>query len=281
MLDFLKKNRKTILVTLIFLIVLVNVCVIMISYISDYLKQGADEIVGIKEVDKVSFCVDKDFFEDVPAFTFDSVSTAFENKFNYYLADTYETKDELPVCTPSDELKTVIGIEGKVADHTYYDLLNYTLLNDGKSTSYPIMLCEDFINHCIGMSVTPVVFPHGFDSLKPFENILKAYEHSDLIVVMSDDFELLRNVSEKYPEIRLWYMVDEAVDEVIDNMNLLPNAQIIFNGKNRKNNDETVEKIKEREISFGCYNVNKRSLLKRYVSLGASEIITSKFIKSR
>ncbi|MBQ7654175.1 MAG: hypothetical protein IJS17_03805 [Clostridia bacterium] len=281
MFEFFKKYRKTILATLIFLILLVNVCVIMVSYISDYLKQSATEIVGSVEVDKVSFCTDKDYFKDVPAYTYDSISLAFENSFEYYLADAYVTSDGMLVCSASDDLKDVIGIDGKLGEHTYYDLLNYTILHKGKPTSYPIMPCEDFAGYCVDLSLTPVIYPHGFSSLEPIENILKTYEHGDYIVIMSDDFGLLRNISEKYPEIRLWYMVDEAVDEVIDNMNLLPDAQILFNGKNRKNNDETVERIKERGVSFGCYNVNKRSALKRYISLGASEIITSRFVKSR
>lgn len=280
MFNLIKQKRRTILVVIITLIAIVNVAVVVISYGVERSRQSALEIVGKKAVDKVSFFVDKDYFDDMPAFTYESIDAASGGKFSGFLLDIYKTADKKIVCASDENLKNIVGIDGKIGDLKYYDLLNYNLVFDNEVTSYPIMMCEDLTRHCIEMALTPIIFPHGIDSTRDIENILKSYEYSDSIILMSDSFDLIHEAYSKYPQIKLWYLVDEATDEEIEKLNLLPNAEIIFNAQNKKNNEDVVEKINAKEISFGCCNVNKRSLLKKYVAIGASEIITSRFVKS-
>ena len=279
MASFLKENRKMVLSVLISLILLVNVCVYLSSKVSDYLHQSATDIVGAQAVDAVSFCVDKNYFKDSPPFILDSIDTASENMFDSFVLDTYLTKDGKTVCVPQENLKSIIGEKGTVGSFTYYDLLQHDLLFKGKKTGSPILLCEDMIFHCTEISVTPVVYPHNIDSAHQIEFILKSYEHSGMIIVMSDDFSLICEIAEKYPLISLWYKVDEVTDEIIESMNVVKKVEIIFNSKNSKNDEETVEKLKQAEIPFGCYDLNSRKALKKYISLGVSDIITSKFVK--
>lgn len=281
MLNFLKQNRKTILIVIITLIAVANVSVILVSFVVDHFRQSAQDIVGKAAVDKVSFCVEKDYFKDIPPFSYEGVETAVENNFFAFLLDVYSTKDNQIVCSPDENLEKIIGIDGKIKDHTYYDLLNYNLVCNGRETSEPIFLCDDIIRHCTEIALTPVIFPHETNSIKTIENILKAYEYSDSMILMSDDFDYLYKVLQKYPTIELWYKAEKVTDEVIENFNLMPNVHIIFDAENKKNDSDIIDKLKKKNIAFGCYNVNKRSVLKKYISLGASNIITSKFVKSR
>lgn len=277
----LKITGKTVLIFLISLIVIVNVCVVIVSNAVKYFNQSAEEIVGKQSVDKVSFCVEKDYFKDEPAFILDNVNVAAEKKFSLFLIDVYKTKDNKAVCVPSENTEEFLGIDGKIGDYTYFDLLNYTYIHKNKQTSDAVMLCDDFVLRCVEMSIVPVIFPHGFESIEPIEDILKKYEYSDLIAVMSDNISIVSEMTEKYPSVRLWYKVNEATDEIVDSLNVFTKAQIIFNAENKKNNAETVEKIKAKNVKVGCYNVNSRSLLKKYVSLGVDDVVTSKYVKTK
>ncbi|MBQ7580206.1 MAG: hypothetical protein IJU39_02740 [Clostridia bacterium] len=277
----IKEKRKTVLCVLICAIIAVNVCVVLATKASWFLHRSAEEILGKDVVDSVSFCVDGDFFKDSPVYIPENIVKASEDKFSYFLLEAYRTSDGEVVCVPEENLENVIGIEGNVGDHTYFDLLKYNLVYKKEPTSTPIMLCRNLVEQCVSSSLIPVIEPNGFDSYEQMDDILKAYEFSDLIVVMTDDFDMICKLNEKYPSIKLWYKVNEATDEIIENMAVVENVDIVFNAQNRKNNSETIEKIKAQGLTCGCFDVNKNSLLKKYASLGVSEMITSRYVKTK
>ena len=278
--EFFIKKRKVILISLICLIVIINLLFVLISNVRLYLSESAADIVGKNEIDAISFCAEKDFFRKSPPYTSDGIQEAVENGFNAIIIDVYKTKDGKIVCAEDDTLENITKAEGEIKNFTYFQLLNYNLLFDKQESEYSFVLAESFIASCIDSGLKPVVFPHGITSAKEIEPIIKIYENTDLIVVMSDDFGLLRDMYSSFPSIKLWYKTDEVTDDNIEKLNLLPTAQIIFNAKNKKNDDEIIAKFKDEELPFGCYGTDSRKALKKYVSFGASDIVTSKFAKN-
>ena len=278
MLEVLKNNRKRILIVLIcFLLIVSTITTIIINCSERKHFLSAGDYIEKNVVESVNFCADKNFFQIYPDNTIECINEIVENKMDSVLLDTYLTKDNKAVCCSTPDTEDLIGIDGTVKNYTYFELIKYNLISSESDEPLVLSLASDVIKHCIENAVTPVIFPHDTDNNDDLFSVFEKHQDKCRIVVVSENYDFLLEINKKYPSVNIWYKVDSLSDEIVDSLNLLNNFEVIFDAKNYDEN--MIEKLNERDYPFGCYNLNKKSQLKKYCALSISSIITSEFVK--
>lgn len=278
MFEVLKNNRKRILIVLIcFLLIVSSVTTIIINFSKRNRFLSASDYVEKNVVENINFCADKNFFQIYPDNTVKCIDEIVENKMDCVILDTFLTKDKKAVCCSTSNTQDLIGIEGTIRDYTYFELIKYNLKTDKDDEALVLNLANDVVEHCIENAVTPVIFPHNIDNNDDLFSMFEEYQDKCEFVLVSEDYDFLLEINKKYPSVVIWYKIDEISDEIIESLNLLNNFEIIFDAKNY--DKDMIEKLNEREYPFGCYNLNKKSQLKKYCALSISTIITSEFVK--
>lgn len=276
---FWSKNIKFIISLIVCLLFIVNISVILCSEISRNAKRSASEIFGENKILNINFCADNGFFKNNPDNTVKCVDEAVENNFDSVLLDVRFTSDGTAVCCKDENLSKITGRKALVKNVTYFELIADNIIFKNKEMSLFVDRSVDVINACVENGITPVVFFHTDGYSDKIGEILKKYEYKDAVIVLSENYEMLLEITKVFPSIRLWYKVDEVNEEKLDSMNLLGDCELIFNCQNAKNNSKAVELISSKKLMFGCYGVDKKALLKKCINFGVHDVITNKFVK--
>lgn len=276
----LKQNIRKILLIFALLLVIVNLIFLIGSNKGKSSEhKSTAEIIGTENADKISFCANRDFFKASLPSTMESIEETKKEKANAVILDIYLTKDNLLVCSPFENLKDSFYLDGNVSDYTYFQLLESSVAIGKREITYSITPAVEMIKSCVEKDITAVCVFHNIKDMSLLDELFKAYQDNDSFVVYSNDYNFLLNINKSYPSMRLWYFVDEVTNEVIDSMNILREAEVIFNAKNKNNDEEMIKKLNSYSYKFGCTGVEKKSDLKRCAKLGVSDIITPKYIK--
>lgn len=276
----LKQNIRKILLIFALLLVIVNLIFLIGSNKGKPSEhKSAAEIIGAENADKISFCANREFFKSSLPSTMDSVEETEKEKANAVILDIYLTKDKLLVCSPFENLKDSYYLSGSISDYTYFQLLESSVAVGKQKITFSINPAVEIIKSCIEKNITAVCVFHNIKDMSLLDELFKAYQDNDSFIVYSNNYNFLLNINKSYPSMRLWYFVDEVTNEVIDSMNILREAEVIFDIKNKNNNEEMMKKLNSYSYKFGCTGVEKKSDLKKCINFGVSDIITSEFVK--
>jgi glycerophosphoryl diester phosphodiesterase len=203
--------------------------------------------------------------EYAPENTMSSFMMGVQMGANGIETDVRRTKDGVLVLFHDGDFKRVIGCEGRIADYTYEELMQFRVKNEKTDTEDIIIKFEDFLRY-LGFRDLHFAIELKEDLAAETIEMLERFNMKDKAIITSFQFDYIKRVKELRPDWRIGYLVREVTDEVLSDLasvggeQLCPRAKFV--------NAEDVAKWHAMGLNVRAWGVTDFALMKNAYDCG-------------
>lgn len=212
-----------------------------------------------------------------PENTLPAFLLAVDSKADYVELDVQKTKDGVPIVFHDQTLKRMIGINKRITELTYEELLQIDLGSGYEErffgTSIPTL--EEVLQACQGNIKFNVELKSPDKELVQLVlNLLEAYQLIDESVITSTDYQALKWVKEYHPSMMTGYIISIVYGD-LEQLECVDVLSI----KSKYINAQLVKQIHQSGKLLYAWTVNDADEIKRLLYLGVDNIITDEIEK--
>lgn len=212
-----------------------------------------------------------------PENTLPAFLLAVDSKADYVELDVQKTKDGVPIVFHDRTLKRMTGINKRINELTYEELLQIDLGSGYEErffgTSIPTL--EEVLQACQGNVKFNVELKSPDEELVQLVlNLLEEYQLIDESVITSTDYQALKWVKEYRPSMMTGYIISI----VYGDLKPLECADVL-SIKSKYINAQLVKQIHQSGKLLYAWTVNDADEIKRLLYLGVDNIITDEIEK--
>ena len=214
-----------------------------------------------------------------PEDTYFAVEKAGREGFENVEIDACETLDGVWVVMHDKTVDRMTDGTGKIANQTYFELLNYTVDNGANIGDYrkvKISTLEQVIRLCSQYGIKPYIniSQISADGFKKIAGILEKLDMVQHCAIKSSNKECLAVIKSLKPGIELWYSAGKLTKKNMEWLKENKGFGADFNADCRTNTDAKIKQLLKDEVRLLCRNVNDLETLKRLHSLGLNNFST-------
>lgn len=216
-----------------------------------------------------------------PENTMEALAAAVEEMADLAEIDVQETSDGRVVLFHDSSLKRIAGVNKKIGDFTYEELLSFDVgswfSKDYKGVRIPTLdQVMDYAKGKIDLNIEIKNLGNTSDIPDKVLALINEYEMQEQCVVTSTNLNYLKRIKELQPEIKTGYILSAAYgdyysNEAIDFISIRSNFVTEY----------VVEKSHEAGKMVHVWTVNKKEELERLRRLGVDNIITDDPVLAR
>ena len=179
--------------------------------------------------------------------------------------DVQRTKDGILVLFHDDTLKRVIGVEGKIQDYTYEELLQFDVCGCGQRDKIPRF--EDFLKEFSGLDLQfAIEFKEHFTEAQTVD-LLERYHMQEKAILTSFKLECLMRAKLYAPQYRAGYLTDDVNTMALKVLKTIGVEQVC--PKSKLVTQELVSDLHEQGFSVRAWGVKNEERMKQVYDAGA------------
>lgn len=158
--------------------------------------------------------------EFYPENTLYSFYMGLEMKADGIETDIQRTKDGVLVLFHDDSLKRILGIEGRICDYSYDDLLrmDFGIFKGKRFANEKIVTLEEFLKHFGAKDVQLALEIKQYGIEKEVLAMINRYGVRDKTIVTSFHWDSIADFRALDSEIRLGYLARQVDDELLEKL---------------------------------------------------------------
>ena len=134
--------------------------------------------------------------------------------------DIQRTRDGVLVLFHDNDLQRILGIEGRICDFTYAELLamDFGRYKGPAFAKENIVTLEEFLLHFGRKDLTFALEIKQIGVEKETLAMIRRFQVQDKVIITSFEWESLMNVRAVDPDIRVGYLVEHVTDDLFDRL---------------------------------------------------------------
>lgn len=214
----------------------------------------------------------------VPAF-----EAAADEGFYAFEFDIHTTSDGEWVVIHNDTVDDMTDGTGDVASFTLDEIKQLNIDNGNGVENYSelkIPTLEDALSVCDGSDIIPIIEIKSCDT-KYFPELLAALRQHGLTekaVIISFEFDYLKELRELSPDIEMMYLVAKPTKEAVDMCVENGNTGLNFYGLNLLNGGKALKYAKEKGLKIAAWTVDNTILADILTAAGVELITTNRIL---
>lgn len=240
-----------------------------------------DILTQEKDRERITLVAHRGYSAQAPENTLPAIKKAAEYGFDYVEIDIRQTKDGIWVLMHDENIKTVCDKKGKVSSFTYYDLAACNVVrgaNAGDYENLKVPTLEQALKTCLEYNIIPMIEikDHTPEGIVKLLELIEKYGFTKSCSVISFDREALELVREKNKEIKIFKLVSKLTDAEMQACLDAENMGVSFNGNEKKNTPEKIEKLRANGIELVCWTIDEADSLMKWANEGISTFVTNR-----
>lgn len=214
----------------------------------------------------------------VPAF-----ELAAKTGYYAYEFDVHTSADGRWVVIHNDTVDDMTDSTGNVEDFTLEQLKNMNIDSGKQIKNYPnlkIPTLQEALAVCKNYDIVPIIELKKIDVmlLPEFFEILKDYNLLDRAVLISFNFDYLKEAQKYCGTMKMMYLLHSVTKEDVDLCAENGNIGIDFNYKKYFSSKKAIAYAKEKGLALGAWTVDNTIASDRMVAAGVTLITTNRII---
>ena len=240
-----------------------------------------DILTQEKDRKRITLVAHRGYSAQAPENTIPAIQKAAEYGFDYVEIDIRQTKDGVWVLIHDEDIKSVCDKKGKVSSYTYYDLVTCNVVRGANAKEYTdlkVPTLEQALNACMEYNIVPMIeikdyTPEGIPKLL---ELVEKYGFEKSCSIISFNREALELVREQNKEVKIFKLVSKLDDEEMQKCLDAENMGVSFNGNEKKNTPEKIDKLRAAEIEIVCWTIDSPETMLYWVNEGVTTFVTNK-----
>ena len=177
---------------------------------------------GISADDPVYLTAHRGVNAQAPENSIPAYRLAIEKGFYAVETDVHLTKDNVWVISHNDNLKKWYGVDVRIAEHTYEELLKYKVRYGRGLLKYAplhIPTLAEYLDLFVGTNSRPQIEIKTGSDYSGIDALLDMVREKGLLeqcMIISFDLGQLQYIRRLDPTVELWFLCDEITDTVIE-----------------------------------------------------------------
>ncbi len=179
--------------------------------------------------------------------------------------DVQKTKDGVLVLFHDDDTKRLLGVEGKIADFTYDELLKMPIKKNGIADKVPTF--ADFLEHFKDFDITFAIELKVAGIEREVADMIYSYGVEDKVIITSFMFDCVKEMKRVCPSLRAGYLLSGVTDKVISDLKEIGAEQLCPKGS-----EITAEKVEYwHSLGFNvrAWGISSTEIMKAVYEAGA------------
>lgn len=254
---------------------LIAICICCIGFILSTTDQC--HVYSESQLNQIQITAHRGYSSIAPENTLPAFLLAVDSKADYVELDVQQTRDGVPIVFHDRTLKRMAGINKRINELTYEELLQIDLGNGYEERFFgtPIPTLEEVLQACQGNVKFNIELKDSDEAL--VQLVLKLLEEYQLIeesVITSTDYQALKWVKESHPTMMTGYIISIVYGDIEQ----LEYADVL-SIKSKYINAQLVKQIHQSGKLLYAWTVNDPNEIKRLLCLGVDNIITDEVEK--
>lgn len=231
--------------------------------------------------DRMTLVAHRGYSAQAPENTLPAIQKAAEYGFDYVEIDIRQTKDGVWVLMHDENIKTVCDKKGKVSSYTYYDIVTCDVVRGANAEDYEnlkIPTLEQTLKCCLEYNVIPMIEIKDYttDGIDSLLELVEKYGFTKSCSIISFDREALELVREKNKEVKIFKLVSKLTKSEMEKCLDAKNMGVSFNGNEKSNTPEKIEKLQKAGIELVCWTVDTPETMMKWVNEGITTFVTNR-----
>lgn len=206
--------------------------------------------------------------EYFPENTFRSFYAGLEMGADGIETDIQRTKDGVLVLHHDDTLKRIVGVEGRVCDFTYAQLLDmdFGAFKGERFAGERIVTLDTFLTHFGAMNLTLALEIKQAGVEADVLAMIEKHGCRDKVIITSFKWESIAEVRRLDASIRIGFLTGEITPEVLDSLEAHGMQQICPKAANV--DEQGMALAAQRGFSVRFWGIGNEEIMRRAVELG-------------
>ena len=177
--------------------------------------------------------------------------------------DVQLTKDNVLVLFHDETLTRVTGVDGKLSDYTYNELLSFDVKKNDLTDK--IITFEDFLAHFAHKDLTFAIELKGEDVEKATLAMIKKFGVFDRTTFTSFKFDYIKKIKELDPSARVGFLTQNTCEEHIEQLISIGGEEIA--PKANEITEENIALYRSKNLGVRAWGVQSVELMKKMCAL--------------